>query len=142
VARGAGAPRARPADRRAPRRRSRARLPRDRARARCRRGEEGPRGSPGAPAGRGFLHGPAREAPRAREPHARPRAGRPRLHPGARPVRDPGVTAWGTFALAAATSSAVAWLAARAAPRAGLVDDPAARPDRKRQARPVPAVGG
>jgi len=52
------------------------------------------------------------------------------------------VTAWGTFALAAATSSAVAWLAARAAPRAGLVDDPAARPDRKRQARPVPAVGG
>jgi UDP-GlcNAc:undecaprenyl-phosphate GlcNAc-1-phosphate transferase len=36
----------------------------------------------------------------------------------------------------------VTWLAARAASRAGFVDDAAVRPDRKLQDRPVPAVGG
>lgn len=46
------------------------------------------------------------------------------------------------FALAAATSAVVTWIAARAALRAGLADDPAVRPDRKLQARPVPPVGG
>ncbi len=50
--------------------------------------------------------------------------------------------AWGTFALAAATTAVVTWVAARAALRAGLADDPSVRPDRKLQGRPVPAVGG
>jgi UDP-N-acetylmuramyl pentapeptide phosphotransferase/UDP-N-acetylglucosamine-1-phosphate transferase len=46
------------------------------------------------------------------------------------------------FAVAALASSAATWIARSVAARAGLADDPAQAPDRKRQARPVPAVGG
>ncbi len=46
------------------------------------------------------------------------------------------------FAVAALASCAATWIARRFAARAGLADDPAQAPDRKRQARPVPAVGG
>ena len=46
------------------------------------------------------------------------------------------------LAVVALASSAATWIARRFAARAGLADDPAEAPERKRQARPVPAVGG
>jgi UDP-N-acetylmuramyl pentapeptide phosphotransferase/UDP-N-acetylglucosamine-1-phosphate transferase len=46
------------------------------------------------------------------------------------------------FAVAAFSSSAATWIARRFAARVGFADDPSAAPDRKRQTRPVPAVGG
>ena len=46
------------------------------------------------------------------------------------------------FAVAALASFAATWIARRLAARTGFTDDPAAAPDRKRQERPVPAVGG